>query len=204
MKPGALLIFSLSLALVVGCDDEDRNDLLGGGEGSASPTPVDPSQGFCGPNGGVSALGSPTFNSGTTEVKLDLDGNPNGGAVDPDWNPETTGTINGQPVNAGTYNYVVMSQQQMLTSNASIGDWATVTNTTTGQSTFARVEDIGPKNGIGEVSQAAASAVGIQQTVVQTKQGPSTVPVGNAMVDVQVFGGTNSIQADCSQVASNS
>jgi hypothetical protein len=203
LKLAALLIFSAALVLV-SCDDEDRNDLLGGGQGSASPTPVDPSQGFCGPIGGVAALGSATFNSGTTGVKLDLDGNPAGGPVDPDWNPETTGTINGRPVNSATYNYVVMSQQQMLTSNASIGDWATVTNTSTGQSTFARVEDIGPKNGIGEVSQAAASSVGIQQTVVQTKEGPSTVPVGSPMVDVQVFGGSGSIQADCSQVASNS
>ena len=204
MKAGALLIFSFSLALFVGCDDEDRSDLLGGGQGSASPTPVDPSQGFCGPSGGVSALGTPTFSSGTTNVKLDLDGNPAGGAVDPDWNAETAGTINGQPVNAAQYNYVVMSQQQMLTSNASLGDWATVTNTSTGQSTFARVEDVGPKIGIGEISQAAASSIGIQQTVVQTKEGPSTVPVGNAMVDVQVYGGSGSIQADCSQVASNS
>jgi hypothetical protein len=195
------LIFSFSLALFVGCDDEDRSDLLGGGQGSASPTPVDPSQGYCGPAGGVSALGSPTFNSGTTTAKIDLDGDPNASvAVDPDWNAETAGKVNGQPVNAAQYNYVVMSQQQLISSNASLGDWATVTNTSTGQSTFARVEDVGPKNGIGEVSEATAGAVGVQTEVVNG----NTVTVGSPTIDVQVYGASGSIQADCSQVASNS
>jgi hypothetical protein len=45
----------------------------------------------------------------------------------------------------------------------SLGDWATVTNNSTGQTVYGRVEDIGPEGGTGEISQAAASGVGIQQ-----------------------------------------
>jgi len=44
----------------------------------------------------------------------------------------------------------------------SLGDWATVTNTATGAQTFARVEDRGSEGGIGEISQLAATNVGIQ------------------------------------------
>ena len=98
-----------------------------------------------------------------------------------------------------------MSIQQMNASGVSLGDWASVSNPATGQSVYARAEDKGPPGGAGEISQAAASAVGIhQQVVVQTKEGPSTVPVGNPSVVVQAFGGTSGIQGDCTQVATNS
>ena len=39
----------------------------------------------------------------------------------------------------------------------SLGDWATVTNNATGQTTYARVEDKGPSGGSGEISEAAAT-----------------------------------------------
>jgi hypothetical protein len=123
---------------------------------------------------------------------------------DATWNADTSGRVNGQPVNSAQYAYVVMSRDQMNASGVSLGDWASVTNPATGQSVYARVEDKGPPGGTGEISQAAASAVGIQQVVVQTKEGPSTVPVGNPSVVVQAFAGTSSIQGDCAQLATNS
>ena len=80
-----------------------------------------------------------------------------------------------------------------------------MTNNFTGQTVYARVEDIGPEGGTGEISQAAASSVGIQQAVVQTKDGPSTVTVGSPSVTVDVYAGTAGIQGDCSsQVVSSS
>ena len=140
-----------------------------------------------------------------SSAKLDLDGNPAAQGLDPDWRAGTTGTVNGQPVNSAKYAYVVMSPGQMAASNVSLGDWATVTNNATGQTVYARVEDIGPEGGTGEISQATAGAVGIQQAVVQTKDGPSTVTLGSPTVTVNVYAGTASIQGDCSsQVVSSS
>ena len=147
--------------------------------------------GFCDPQGGSSALGQASFNSGVTTVKLDLDGNPLGQGQDPDWNPKTAGQVNGHAVNSAKYAYVVMSIQQMNANGVSLGDWASVKNPETGRSVYARVEDKGPPGGTGEISQAAASGVGIQQVVVQTKEGPSTVTVGNPSVVVQAFAGTS-------------
>ena len=66
----------------------------------------------------------------------------------------------------------------------------TVTKNATGATTFARVEDKGPPGGTGEISEAAAKAVGIQFL-------PSSATVGNPNVTVQAFGGTASIEGDC-------
>jgi hypothetical protein len=204
MEESLKIVFCLAFLVLSSCDDDDPSaTLLGGGPGSSDPNNVVAGDGFCGPQGGTSALGSPSFNSGVTTAKLDLDGNPAGQGQDPDWNGQTAGTVNGNPVNSAQYAYVVMSQDQMSAAHVHLGDWAQVTNPATGQSTFARVEDVGPSEGTGEISQAAATAVGIQQTVVQTKEGPSTVPVGNPSVDVTVYGGTGSTQGDCSQLASS-
>jgi len=198
MERSIKIVFCLSALFLASCDDDDHTaQLLGGGPGSADANNIVAGDGFCGPQGGNQALGQPSFDSGVTTAKLDLDGNPLGQGQDPDWNPETTGTVNGQPVNSGTFAYVVMSRDQINASGVSIGDWARVTNTATGQGTFARVEDVGPPGGTGEISQAAASAVGIRQVVVQTRDGPSTVTVGDPNVDVQAFAGTASIQGDC-------
>jgi hypothetical protein len=186
-----LLIVSVSIA---GCDDNDNAALQGGGPGYATPTPASDvagtDNGFCGPQGGLSSLGTASFNSGNVTAKIDTDGNPAEQGQDADWKPGTSGSVNGQAVNSAQYNYVVMSQKQMYESGASLGDWATVTNTSTGQTTFARVEDEGPPGGLGEISQATASAVGIQYV-------PSSATVGNPTVDVQVFSQTASIQGDC-------
>jgi hypothetical protein len=204
MRVGLKILIAFSVLALPACDDEEHADLIGGGQGYSDANNIVAGDGFCGPQGGSSALGQASFNSGVTTAKLDLDGNPLGQGQDPDWNPETSGQVNGQAVNSAKYAYVVMSIQQMNASGISLGDWASVTNPATGQSVYARVEDKGPAGGTGEISQAAASAVGIQQVVVQTKEGPSTVPVGNPSVVVQAFAGTSGIQGDCTQLATNS
>lgn len=197
-----IVAIAISLLAFSACDDEEHADQLGGGPGSSDPSNIVAGDGFCGPQGGAQALGMPSYNS-SSPAKLDLDGNPAAHGLDPDWHAGTTGIVNGQPVNSAKYAYVVMSPGQMAASNVSLGDWATVTNNSTGQTVYARVEDIGPEGGTGEISQAAASGVGIQQALVQTKDGPSTVTVGSPSVTVDVYAGTASIQGDCaSQVAS--
>jgi hypothetical protein len=109
---------------------------------------------------------------------------------DLDWQAGTKGHVNGQPVNSAQYAFVVMSPSQMAADHVQLGDWATVTNTATGQETYARVEDVGPEGGSGEISQAAASAVGIQYQ-------SNSFTIGNPTVDVVAYGGTASIQGDC-------
>jgi hypothetical protein len=189
---------SLLLALA-SCDDNDDNAASqGGGSGSSDPNNVTatPGAGFCAPTGGAQALGASSFNSGVTVAKIDTDGNPAEQGLDPDWQPGTSGSVNGQAVNSAQYSYVVMSPGQMRNDGVSLGDWATVTNTATGQTTYARVEDRGPAGGTGEISQAAASAVGISYL-------PSSATVGNPTVDVQAYAGTSAIQDDCSGNTAN-
>jgi len=192
----SLLVF-LALA---GCDDDSNNAAnQGGGPGSSDPNTVAaPGAGFCQPQGGSQALGQSSFDSGSTVAKIDMDGNPAEQGLDPDWQAGTAGSVNGEAVNSAQYSYVVMSPQQLNSSGVALGDWATVTNTATGQTTYARVEDKGPPGGTGEISQAAASAVGIQYT-------SSSATVGDPSVDVQAFGGTSAIQSDCAaNIASDS
>lgn len=187
------IAFALSLLLALtSCDDDDDNAASqGGGSGSSDPNNITATgQGFCAPTGGMQSLGEASFNSGVTVAKIDTDGNPAEQGLDPDWQPGTSGSVNGQAVNSAQYSYVVMSPTQMRNDGVSLGDWATVTNTATGQTTYARVEDRGPAGGTGEISQAAASAVGISYL-------PSSATVGNPTVDVQAFSGTSAIGSDC-------
>ena len=79
-----------------------------------------------------------------------------------------------------------MSAQQMADSGVSIGDWALVTNTSNEEQVWARVEDEGPAGGTGEISEAAASAVGIQFQA-------NSNTIGNPMVTVQAYANTASI-----------
>jgi hypothetical protein len=185
------------LIAMTSCDDEDHADLLGGGPGSSDPNSIVAGDGFCGPQGGSQALGQASFDSGVTTAKIDTDGNPLMQGHDATWNANTSGYVNGQAVNSAQYAYVAMSLRQMVESNVHLGDWATVTNPATGQLTYARVEDKGPDGGIGEISQAAATAVGIQYA-------NNSSTIGNPSVDVRAYAGTASIQGDCaSQVASS-
>jgi hypothetical protein len=133
----------------------------------------------------VSPFGTATF-SASSIAKIDTDGDPAEQGFDPNWNAQTSGHIDGQPVNSTEYAYVVMSQAQMAASGAQIGDWAQVNNNATGQTVWARVEDVGPPSGTGEISEACATAVGIQ-----FQQNSWTI--GNPSVTVQVYSGTKSI-----------
>jgi hypothetical protein len=185
------IVFCLSLLLLASCDDDDHTaQLLGGGPGSSDANNIVAGDGFCGPQGGSQALGPVSFDSGVTTAKIDTDGNPLMQGHDATWKANTSGHVNGQPVNSAQYAFVVMSPSQMAADHVQLGDWATVTNTATGQQTYARVEDIGPEGGSGEISQAASSAVGIQY-------GSNSFTIGNPTVDVVAYGGTASIQGDC-------
>jgi hypothetical protein len=181
--------------------DEENSALLGGGPGGSANNPTDmvaSGDGFCDPAGGLSALGSsPSFSSGPTEAKLDFDGDPNG-QTDPYWQATTAATVNGNYVNSKTYNYVVMSPRQMAASGVSLGDWATVSNASTGKTVFAKVSDIGPDGGVGEVSESVASNLGIQFL-------PSSATIGSNTILVNAFAGTSGISSDCPQsnVANN-
>jgi len=182
--------------ILTSCDEDENNvDLLGGGPGSSDPNNIAAGDGFCGPQGGSQALGPVSFDSGVTTAKIDTDGNLLMQGHDATWNADTSGHVNGQSVNSAQYSYVVLSRQQMKDSGVNLGDWATVTNSATGQSTYARVEDTGPDGGTGEISQAAGSAVGIQYL-------SNSDTVGDPSVDVVAYANTASIQGDCSQVAS--
>jgi hypothetical protein len=198
MRIGLKMVIAFSVLALPACDDEEHADLLGGGQGSSDLNNVIAGDGFCGPQGGREALGSASFDSGVTTAKIDTDGNPLMGGHDATWQADTSGHVNGQAVNSVQYAYVVMSISQINASGVALGDWATVTNAATGKTVFARVEDKGPPGGTGEISQAAASAVGIQYL-------PSSATVGDPSVIVEAYAGTSSIQGDCSQsVATNS
>jgi hypothetical protein len=199
MEISLRIVFCLSVLILASCDDDNHAALLlGGGPGSSDPNNIVAGDGFCGPEGGSQALGQPSFDSGLTTAEIDTDGNPLMEGHDKTWNANTSGQVNGHAVNSAQYAYVVMSIQQMNASGVSLGDWAKVTNPSTGLSTYARVEDKGPAGGTGEISQAAASAVGIQYL-------SNSDTVGDPSVDVQAYAGTSSIQGDCNtNVASNS
>lgn len=197
MRTKTIIAGSLALAFALsGCDDEDGSQqaLLGGGSGSA-PTPSADVQanaaGPCSPVGGAAALGTASYSSDST-AKIDMDGDASAQGHDADWQPQTTGGVN-----AGTYSFVVMSKQQMRDDGVSIGDWALITNDQTGQQTWAKVEDVGPGGGSGEISEAAATAVGIQYQA-------NSFTVGNPSVSVNVYGGTADVSSDCSSSLASS
>jgi len=192
----------LLIASISGCDDSS-NQSSGGASGT--PSQSDLAQGqqigiavsgtqLATYAGGASGFGSPQDTSqfgdasftASSLAKIDTDGDPSAQGYDTNWNAQTSGQINGQPVNSAQYAYVVMSQAQMAANGAQIGDWAQVTNNETGLTVWARVEDVGPPGGTGEISEACATAIGIQ-----FQQNSCTI--GNPSVTVQVYSGTKSI-----------
>jgi hypothetical protein len=188
MNKRLITIVSLSVFLAA-CEDDSQRSTEGGGPGSADPNNIIAGDGFCSPTGGASALGDPSYTSSST-AKIDTDGNPAMQGKDSDWRPDTSGQVNGHSVNSAQYAYVVMSKDQMAASGVSLGDWALVTNNATGQSSWARVEDVGPGGGTGEISQAAATGVGIQYQ-------DNGFTVGDPPVTVNAYAGTAAIQGDC-------
>jgi hypothetical protein len=197
------MLVAIAIAGSSGCDDSaeqgtglgssggpSQSDLAQGAEIANAISGVQPvnsateAPGFGSPQD-PNELGTATFVSSST-AKIDTDGDPSQQGYDPDWNGQTSGQIDGQPVNSAEYSYVVMSPEQMAASGVQIGDWAQVTNNGTGQSVWARVEDVGPAGGTGEISEAAATALGIQFQ-------KNSWTIGNPMVTVQAFAGTHSI-----------
>jgi hypothetical protein len=181
-------LLSLACLVLAACDDEPAQQLTGGGPGSAATPSADVqanAAGPCSPVGGAAALGSASYSTSST-AKIDTDGDPNAQGKDANWQAQTSGGVN-----AATYSFVVMSQRQMNAAGVSVGDWALVENTATGQQTWAKVEDVGPDNNTGEISEAAASAIGIQYQA-------NSFTVGNPSVAVSVYGGTADVQGDCS------
>jgi hypothetical protein len=191
----------LLIASISGCDDSisspsggasgtpTQNDLTQGQQignavsGNQSFDNASDGSGFGSPQD-TSQFGAASFTSDSL-AKIDTDGDPSEQGYDQTWNAQTSGQIDGQPVNSADYAYVVMSQGQMAASGAQIGDWALVTNNETGQSMWARVEDVGPPGGTGEISEACATGVGIQFQ-------RSSNTVGNPSVTVQVYSGSKS------------
>jgi hypothetical protein len=84
----------------------------------------------------------------------------------------------------------------MASSGASLGDRALVSNNTTGQQTSARVEDVGPSGGTGEISKAAATALGIQYS-------DNRFTIGTPRVTVQAYARTLGIASDCHPYVTN-
>jgi hypothetical protein len=178
----------LIAGLVTGCDEEKQYP-TGGGPGSSDPVDVTATgNGFCDPS---QTLSDPSLVSNPTSARIDSDGNPAAQGQDPSWNPLTSGSVNGKPVNAATYNYAVLSRQQAAASGAVLGDWIRITNTSNGQSTWSRYEDTGPDgNAPGELSEAAATSLGIAYL-------PSTATIGDPQVSFAVYSGSASVEGSC-------
>jgi hypothetical protein len=158
LTASAALLFA---GLIAGCDDDNQvAQSLGGGPGSSDPASVEATgNGFCDPS---QQLSSPSLVSQPTSVRLDSDGDPTAQNRDPTWNPLTSGSVNGKPVNAATYNYAVLSRQQAAASGAVLGDWVQITDVSNGRSTWSRYMDTGPDGNLpGEISESAASSLGI-------------------------------------------
>lgn len=177
-------------ALLSSCDDESNASPSGGGPGYSDVQAT--SNGFCDPQGGLTQMGSAAY-ADSSVAKIDSDGDPSANGHDANWQPGTTGHVNGGYVDSSQYNYVVMSRQQMSDSGVSIGDWAQVTNNATGQSAWARVEDVGPAGGSGEISESAAHSVGIQYT-------DNRFTVGNPSVSVAAYANTSSVPSECNNL----
>jgi hypothetical protein len=129
-----------------------------------------------GPQGGISSLGG-NFISHSETANIDADGDPSAQSWDKTWQSQTSSGYN-----AAATPFVVATPQEQSQQGVQMGDWATVTNNATGQATWARVGDSGNTNEYGEISEAAATAVGISYTAQGT--------VGNPSVTVHIYPGS--------------
>ena len=132
-----------------------------------------------GPMGGISALGNNVLTHSDT-VNIDSDGDPTAQSWDTTWQATTSSGYN-----AATTPFVVATPQEQSQQGVQMGDWALITNNSTGQTTWARVGDSGNTGEYGEISEAAASAVGIQYN--------SRGTVGNPSVTVKIYPGTKNL-----------
>ena len=132
-----------------------------------------------GPVGGISALGNNVLTHSDT-ANIDSDGDPTAQSWDTTWQATTSSGYN-----SATTPFVVATPQEQAQQGVQMGDWAMITNNATGQTTWARVGDSGNTGEYGEISEAAASAVGIQYN--------SRGTVGNPSVTVRIYPGTKNL-----------
>jgi hypothetical protein len=133
-----------------------------------------------GPMGGIGSLGNNVLTHSDAAV-IDSDGDPTA-QRSWDWAWQST-TSSGY--NSATTPFVVATPQEQSQQGVQMGDWAQVTNNATGQTTWARVGDSGNTGEYGEISEAAATAVGIHYNSLGT--------VGNPSVTVRIFPGTKNL-----------
>lgn len=95
------------------------------------------------------------------KAAIDSDGSDNRHS-DPCWQPQTTLSHNGRPVDAESVPYIVVPPAIVRgVVGVVMGCKAVVTNTMTGQQTRAVVADIGPKTKLGEMSCECARRIGL-------------------------------------------
>lgn len=98
----------------------------------------------------------------TTKADIDDDGAGGNFWNDPDFQPDTTEHVAGQPLNAELTPYIVVNKTVCdLVEPDVLGSLVTVTNTLTDQSAQAVVADIGPSHKLGEISPALARLIGL-------------------------------------------
>jgi hypothetical protein len=97
----------------------------------------------------------------TADADIDCDGGSNP-LKDPHWQPTTSLTYHGKPIDAETVPFFVLPLPVIRALKPVVlGCQARVTNTRTGQSCMAVVADVGPTSKIGEISVAAAKLIGV-------------------------------------------
>jgi hypothetical protein len=97
-----------------------------------------------------------------SKAAIDGDGTPENSHNDPCWQPSTSLKFNGQSVNADLIPYVTVPPIIIRRVRGIVlGCRARITNLVNQLSCLCVVADIGPENKIGEISVAAAKAIGI-------------------------------------------
>jgi hypothetical protein len=97
-------------------------------------------------------------------------------------------------VNSAKYAYVVMSKRQMLLDGVSLADWATVTNTAPERRPLRE-----SKTGILKAVLARSANLPRQMSGFSAHG----FTIGDPHVDVVAYGGTASIQGDCTGLANS-
>ncbi len=95
------------------------------------------------------------------DADIDCDGGSNP-LKDPHWQPTTSLTYHGKPVDAETVPFIVLPPAVIkAVKGIVLGCHARVTHTVTGRSCYAVVADVGPMSKLGEISVAAAKLIGV-------------------------------------------
>lgn len=119
----------------------------------------------------------------TADADIDCDGGKNP-HKDPCWQPETTLQLNGKSIDADVVPFIVVPPVIVKSVNPIVlGCQAQVTNGRNGKSVLCVVADLGPKKKLGELSPAAARAIGIDPN-------PNTGGEESATVFYELWPGT--------------